>query len=302
MTWQARAINQLCRLTIRRAFARQSDPVATRRAINRLSRLGAWSPPLSLSQEGRIGGVSGLWISNQRQNDTVVLYFHGGAYLFGSPETHETMLAALAQRTRGWVFAPRYRLAPEHPFPAAFDDAVAAWDGLLARGYDPRDIVIGGDSAGGGLALALLSHLLNRGQSPAGLFAYSPWTDLTLSGASLVTNAAREHILAANRFTEVRRLILGGARPQDAADPRLSPIHASFPAPPPIQIHVAESEVLRDDSLRMRSRVPEAEIKLAGDLPHVWTLLHNLMPEARATLDETAAFIRSCAHQPSGEN
>lgn len=302
MSWQAKAINRVCRLTVRRVFSRQADPVSIRRTVDRLSRLGAWAPPLSLSQEGQIGDVSGLWISSQGHNDSVVLYFHGGAYLFGSPEIYAAMLAALARRTGGRVFAPRYRLAPEHPFPAAFDDAVAAWDGLLARGYDPRRIVIGGDSAGGGLALALLSHLLNRGQTPAGLFAYSPWTDLTLSGASLVTNAAREHMLAAHRFTEVRGNILGGAKPQDAADPRLSPIHASFPAPPRVQIHVAESEVLRDDSLRMRSRLPEAEIKLAGDLPHVWPMFHALMPEARATLDETAAFIRSCSGQSSGEN
>ena len=297
MSWRAKAMNRACRLTIRRVFSHWRDPVTARSGMERLSRTLFRAPPLSLIQSGRVGDVAGLWISSQPNNDAVVLYFHGGAYMFGSPTTHAEMLAALAKRAGCRVFAAQYRLAPEHAFPAAFDDAVAVWNGLLARGYEPRQIVIGGDSAGGGLALALMSHLLNSGQKPAGLFAFSPWTDLTLSGASLVTNAAREHMLAAHRFTEVRAHILGGAKPQDAADPRLSPIHASFPAPPPVQIHVAETEILRDDSLRMRSRLPEAEIKVSGDLAHVWPLFHNYLPEARVTLDETATFIQSCLAQ-----
>ena len=302
MSWQAQAINRLSRLTIRRTFAKGNDPQSIRKSLETMTRLFCRAPPLSLVQRGAVGDLPGLWISNQGRPDRVVLYFHGGAYIFGSPETHAAMLAALALRSGGHVFAPQYRLVPEHPFPAAFDDAVAAWDGLLALGYDPRNIVIGGDSAGGGLAIALLAHLLATGHKPAGLFAFSPWTDLTLSGASLVTNASREHILAAHRFTEVRAKILGGAMPQDAADPRLSPIHARFPSPPPVQIHVAESEILRDDSLRMRSRLPAAEIRLLGDLPHVWPLFHNTMPEARKTLDETAVFIRSCLSRSSDES
>lgn len=302
MSWRARAVNRTCRLTVRRALSTWRDPIKARQSLDFLAGLMVSAPPLTLAQPGNAGQIPGLWVQNQPHSDLVMLYFHGGAYMFGSPETHTAMLAALALRTGGRVFAPRYRLAPENPFPAAFDDAVAAWEGLLALGYDPRSIVIGGDSAGGGLALALLSHLLVEGQKPAGLFAFSPWTDLTLSGASLVTNAGREHMLAAHRFTEVRGHILGSAKPQDAADLRLSPIYASFPAPPPVQIHVADSEVLRDDSLRMRSRLPAAEIRLAGDLPHVWPLFHNFLPEARATLDETAAFIQSCLAQSSGES
>ncbi len=302
MTWQARAINRVCRLTIRRAFAGRGEPQSARKTLERLTALLFRPPPLSLVQPGAVGGLPGLWISCQPRTDAVVLYFHGGAYMFGSPKTHAAMLAGLAARSGGQVFAPQYRLAPEHAFPAAFDDAVAAWEGLLALGYDPRKIVIGGDSAGGGLALALLAHLLATGQNPAGLFAWSPWTDLTLSGASLVTNAAREHILAAHRFTEARATILGGAKPQDAADPRLSPFYASFPSPPPVRIYVAETEILRDDSLRMRSRLPDAEIRLLGDLPHVWPLFHTTMPEAREPLDETAAFIHSCLIQSSDES
>lgn len=283
-------------------MARSTTPEAARLRFARTARLLFRAPPYSVMLNGMVGGTSGLWISNRRRNDSVILYFHGGAYVVGSPETHAAMLAELARRTGGRVFAPRYRFAPENPFPAAFDDALTAWAGLRAKGYAPRDIVIGGDSAGGGLALALLSHLCRMGQQPAGLFAFSPWTDLTLSGASLVTNARREQMLPAHRMIEVRSLILGGARPTDADDPRLSPLHAAFPAPPPVLLHTAETEILRDDALRMRNRLPDAEIRTAGDLLHVWPILHNWLPEARSTLDMTARFVTNCLNRSSNEN
>jgi alpha/beta hydrolase fold. len=108
-------------------------------------------------------------------------------------------------------------------------------------------------------------------------------------------------VLPAHRLTEIRANILGGARPADADDPRLSPLHASFAGAPPVLIHAAETEILRDDALRMRGRLPGAEIRIAGDLPHVWPMLHGWLPEAEATLDHTARFIQSCL-QPAGGN
>lgn len=210
----------------------------------------------------------------------------------GAPETHAAMLAALARRAGLPAFLPRYRLAPEHPFPAAFDDACAIWDTLVAQGWQPGQIVLGGDSAGGGLALALMSHLCLRGQVPAGFYAFSPWTDLTLSGAAIRQNARRDQFLPVNRLDEVRDFVLAGTG--DPADPRISPLFANFPSPPPVLIHAAESEILRDDALRMMGPLAHADIRLAGDLPHVWPFFHNWLPEARATLSETARFIRSC--------
>lgn len=294
MTWQAQVIGWANRKLLRRVFAKTALPEPGRKRYARLSRWGSFLPPLSLIQPGNAGGVDGLWIQNQPRKEAVLLYFHGGAYVIGSPETHQSMLADLAARSGLRVFAPRYRLAPENPFPASIDDALAAWAGLLEQGHTPDQIILGGDSAGGGLALALLARLCANGQRPAGLVAFSPWTDVSLTGASLVTNAAREQILPAHRMTEVRALILGGARPGDANDPRLSPLYANFPGAPPVQIHVAESEILRDDALRMRNRLPHAEIRLAGDLPHVWPLFRPFLPEARATLQDTARFIEAC--------
>lgn len=223
--------------------------------------------------------------------DGVVLYFHGGAYLTGSPATHRAMLARLLQGSGLPALLPQYRLAPEHPFPAAFDDALASVAALRERGIPPERIVLGGDSAGGGLALALLSHLCRQGTPPAGLFAFSPWTDLTFSGPSATANASHDQYLPAERLTEVREMVLQGA---DPADPRISPLFAGFPDAPPVLLHVAETEMLRDDTLRMKAPLPQADIRLAGDLPHVWPIFHNYLPEARATLAETARFIRSC--------
>ncbi|MCB1388934.1 MAG: alpha/beta hydrolase fold domain-containing protein [Rhodobacteraceae bacterium] len=252
------------------------------------------TPPGTLALEATVGGVPGRWVSNRPTGAGTLLYLHGGAYLLGSSRTHTGLAAALALRTGARVFLPDYRLAPEHPFPAAFDDALAAYDGLVAQGNAPAEIVLGGDSAGGGLALALLGHLCRERRPPAGLFAFSPWTDLTFSGASLVTNASSDQVLPAHRLTETRAMILGGARPADADDPRLSPLHAGFPGAPPVLIHAAATEILRDDAQRMRGRLPEAEIRIAGDLPHVWPMLDGWLPEAAETLDHTARFIRSC--------
>ena len=294
MSWQARVIRLFSRDVIRPALARQRNDPATRAHFDRLARRFFRTPPGSLALDAEVGGIPGQWVSNRPRDTGILLYFHGGGYLMGSPRTHAALAAALARRTGARVFLPDYRLAPEHPFPAAFEDALAVYDGLLRIGHAPESIVIGGDSAGGGLALALLAHLCRQERAPAGLFTFSPWTDLTFSGASLVTNASREQVLPAHRLTEVRALILGGARPADADDPRLSPLHASFPGAPPVLILAAESEILRDDALRMRNRLPDAEIRIAGDLPHVWPMLHGWLPEADETLDQTARFIRAC--------
>lgn len=301
MSWQARLLAAVLRRTLRPMMARDQSPQQARRRMDALMTRTLRPPPYTLTLPAELG-VPGLWVSNRRTDDGIVLYFHGGGYFMGSSSTHMALAAMLARDSGARVFLPDYRLAPEHPFPAAFDDALAAFDALVARGHDPSRIVLGGDSAGGGLALALMSHLCQEGRPPAGLFAFSPWTDLTFSGASLVTNSRRDQMLPSNRLTEVRAHILGGSRPGEASDPRLSPLHAGFPNPPPVLIHVAETEILRDDALRMRSRLPDAEIRVAGDLPHVWPLFHTVLPEARATIAQTGAFIRSSLAPPSDGN
>lgn len=301
MSWQAGLVSALARRVLRPGLARRVDVARMRRRFERAVALFQRPAPMSLVLQGVAGGP-GLWVTNRPTEAGVILYFHGGAYVMGSAQSHAALASHIARRTGLRVFLPDYALAPEHPFPAAFLNALAAFEALVHQGHDPRRILLGGDSAGGGLALALLGHLCREGRPPAGLFTFSPWTDLTFSGASLVTNAARDLLLPAHRMTEIRAMILGGARPGEADDPRLSPLHATFPGAPPVQIHVAETEILRDDALRMRHRLPDAEIRLAGNLPHVWPFLHGWLPEADETLDQTAAFIRSCLPPASGES
>jgi epsilon-lactone hydrolase len=287
---RARLLRAILRLTLRPALTRVHDPKPTRRRFDRLARM-LFPPPRGVRVVEAGIGLPGLRLVPPGAGEGVILYLHGGAYLTGSARSHAGLAGALAAASGVQVVLPDYRLAPEDPAPAAFEDALAAWQALRAKGVAPGQIVLGGDSAGGGLALALLAHLCRQGERPAGAVAFSPWTDLTLSGASLRENATRDQYLPAHRMAEARDMVLGGLNP---ADPRISPLFARFPDPPPVLIHVGESEILRDDALRLAEVLPDADIRLAGDLPHVWPFLHAVLPEGGATLDATAAFIRHC--------
>ena len=298
MSLRARILRAVLRLTVRPALARARDPARERARFDRwASRL--CPPPRDVRLEETALGRPALRLDPPQAGEGVLLYFHGGAYLTGSPRTHAGLVGALARRARVAAVLPQYRLGPEDGAPAGFEDASAAWAALRAQGLEARQIVLGGDSAGGGLALALLSHLCRAGTPPAGAFAFSPWTDMTLSGASLQENADRDHYLPARRLDEVRDMVLQGF---DPADPHVSPLFADFPDAPPVLIHVAESEILRDDAVRMATVLPGAEIRLAGDLPHVWPFFYAVLPEALATLGETAAFIRRCLARASLTN
>jgi acetyl esterase/lipase len=223
----------------------------------------------------------------------LVLHFHGGGYVAGSARTHLGMLARLSAATGVPVDAPDYRLAGEAPAPAAFEDALAVWDALMREGWSPGRIVLGGDSAGGGIALALLARLCARGTPPAGLCAFSPWVDLTLSGASLAANAAADPLLPAGRIGDLVEAILGGL---PAIDPRISPLFATFPAAPPVLLQAGRTEILRDDTLRIAERLRadggEVRLRLWPDTPHVVQIFGDWLPEARQARTEAAAFVR----------
>ncbi len=222
----------------------------------------------------------------------VMLYFHGGAYIFGAPRTHQAMLGTLSALSGWQAILPRYRLAPEHPFPAALDDAVAAYKALRAR---HETIVVGGDSAGGGLALALLGEILAQGlPRPAGLFGFSSLTDLTYSGDSVTRNAEADVLLPLGRAAEQVEMYLQGA---DPTDPRASPLFADFTGAPPVWLCAGTTEALLDDTRRMTERMRAQGVtvteRIALDLPHVWPLFHNVLPEARRTLRDVAGWINS---------
>lgn len=221
----------------------------------------------------------------------IVLYLHGGAYFAGSTETHKGLMGRLSRLSRVEVAAPDYRLLQVAPFPAAFDDCLTAWN-HLRQGREPGEIIIAGDSAGGGLALALLAHVLAQGERPAGVVALSPWTDLTLSGATL--GSGREVLLPVERMAEVAAEYLAGA---EARDVRASPLFATFVEPPPVMIQVGGREALRDDSERMaqvlRMAGGEVVLEVWDDCPHVWQIFDGWVPEARAALRRVAHFVQT---------
>ncbi|MBB4175225.1 alpha/beta hydrolase [Sulfitobacter noctilucicola] len=228
------------------------------------------------------------------RDDAVLLYIHGGGFVFGSPKTHAAMVATLGRSLGLRAVLPRYRLAPETPFPGAFDDVRAAWDGLLQSGVSPSRIVIGGDSAGGALVLSLLAQLLaDKAALPAGVFCFSPLTDLSYSGESFTKNAAIDAVLPAERAHAMAELYMSG---HSAADPKASPIEGRFEGAPPVWITAGDTEILCDDSRRMVQLLKNAGVKTTfveeRDLPHVWPIFHNILPEARQTLDSLAVWIR----------
>jgi len=297
MSLRLRLLAACLRVAARPVVAHVSDPPRMRRAFRRGARLIFRAPPnalcLPLNYHAATGPAPALMVACGRPHPRrIILYFHGGAYLCGGPETHAALAARIARLTQLRVFLPAYALAPEHPAPAAFEDARAAWAHLLAAGHRPRDIVLAGDSAGGGLALALLARLCAEGTPPRACIAFSPFTDADFAGDSLRENAARDALLPARRAPQLRDMIRGAC---DPADPRLSPLHAEFPGCPPLLMQVSDAEILRDDTLRLAEKLRRAgapvRVGMWHGAPHVWQLFDGYVPEARAALAQAAAFV-----------
>jgi len=223
----------------------------------------------------------------------VILYLHGGAYLAGSPRTHRHLGAWLAGAAEARALIPDYRLAPEHPFPAALEDALAAHRHLIGAGHEGARVALAGDSAGGGLAFALMLRIAAEGlPRPACVVAFSPWTDLTLTRPSLRRNARRDAMLPVGRFREVVELYLQGA---PAEDPLASPALGSYESPPPAMVAASKSEVLRDDAMaiaeRLRAAGGDVTLELWRDMPHAWPLFAGLVREADETVARAGRFI-----------
>lgn len=293
MSLRLSALNQLLRWVERPYMEQETDVVRARARLDRNAQLLPIRRGTRFHRAG-LGGVPAIRIAGRDDGDgPVLLWLHGGAYCIGSPDSHLRLVAELAARIGGSAVLPAYRLAPEHPFPAAPDDALAAYEALLAE--EPGPIVLGGDSAGGGLAFALLHRILAKGlPTPCCVVVFSPWTDLTLSGESLVTLEAQDPLLPAGRLSEVRDLYLAG---QDAADPLASPRFGRFAGAPPALIQVGANEILRDDAVAMAARLEAdavpVELDLWPDVPHVWQFYAGLLPEADEALADAAAFIQA---------
>jgi acetyl esterase/lipase len=240
------------------------------------------------------GGVPAEWVAaGGVRPGRVLLYFHGGAYQIGSPATLRHLVALLSGVTRARALSVDYRLAPEHPFPAAVEDALAAYRWLLASGTDPALIAVAGDSAGGGLALAALLALRDAGEPmPAAAVALSPWTDLALTGDSLRTRAAVDVMIKPEGMRETAALYLAGADPRH---PYASPLYADLRGLPPLLIHVGDAEVILDDSTRLAARASEAGVEVSleiwDEMPHVFPAFAGLLPEADQAIERIGTWL-----------
>lgn len=219
-----------------------------------------------------------------------ILYLHGGAYMAGSATSHGGLAASLAAAANMTVMLPDYRLAPEHPFPAALDDARTAYLELTAAGMT---LSLAGDSAGGGLALALAMDLRDRGDPlPDSLALVSPWTDMTLSGASITARADIDPMVTADAL---RAAIASYAAGLPCDDPRLSPLFADLAGLPPMLIQVGERERLRDDAVRLATRAHDAGViadyREWPGMVHVWHLFGSHIPEGKLAIEEMAVHI-----------
>ncbi len=241
------------------------------------------------------GGVDAEWVRLPKSDKSKVLvYLHGGAYFFGSPDTHRNLVWRLAAKAGCRVLCVNYRLAPEHPYPAAVEDAYAVYNWLLAQGFDPGSIAMAGDSAGGGLTFATLAKLRDEGVPlPSCAVGLSPWTDLAVTGPSLRTNARRDPMFDPGAIPRAVDLYLQGADPYD---PYASPLYADPTGMPPTLIQVGSTEILLDDSRRLAHNFREAgvdvKLRVYQGVPHVWQVLTPLIPEARSAVNEIGVFLK----------
>ena len=247
-------------------------------------------------QAATVGGIAGFWCRPENAKPGArVLFLHGGGYVLGSAHAFTPLAGQLAARAGADTFVPNYRLAPEHPFPAAIDDALGAYRGLVAQRAER--IVLAGDSAGGGLALSLLSILAadesKETPSPRGAAVLSPWTDLALTGASLATRAEADPIFTRDVLRSLADAYLSG---HDPVDPKASPLYARLGGLPPIRIDVGDDEILLDDSVRFadRARSAGADVTLSIwlGMPHVFQSSLGRYRAAEHSLDAVGAFLR----------
>ncbi|SDK00807.1 alpha/beta hydrolase [Streptomyces indicus] len=229
-----------------------------------------------------------------------LLYLHGGGYVIGSPDTHTGLAGELAARAGLRTTSVDYRLAPEHPFPAAVDDGLAAYRDLLTAGVDPREIVVAGDSAGGGLSIATLLAAREAGlPQPAAAVVFSPWVDLTLSGASMRTKEAADPIFTQADVRAYADLYVGAG---DRSHPLASPVFADLSGLPPLLVQVGANEVLLDDAVRLAARAGAADVEttleIGPGLPHVYQTHHGRLDEADTALDRAAHFLTAHLNAP----
>jgi acetyl esterase/lipase len=291
---RARLTRALLRLRMR--LRKRDAPMSERRA--RLDRLGgAISGADGIDVDGEeVGGLYAEWlVPPDAAADEVILYLHGGAYTAGSCASHRNAVSHIARAAGIRVFMPEYRLAPEHPFPAALEDGLAAYRWLLDRGKPARKVILAGDSAGGGLALAVMVAARDEGLPLPGAAALiSAWTDLAATGDSLKSRNNKDPWFDADEIGPMAR---NYHQDTDPRHPLVSPLYASLEGLPPLMLQVGDHEILLDDSTRLAEKAREAGVDVTlrvwPGMWHVWHFFVGRMPEAKQAILEMAAFLEA---------
>lgn len=294
LSLQARVLEVYFRL--QHAFAPRTKETDLQKERVELDKLGAmFKLPKGVAVEkASADGVPAEWlIPAGIREGRVVLYLHGGSYTCGSCNSHRSLVANIAVASKARALLLDYRLAPEHPHPAAVEDAVAAYKWLIKDGIEPKHIAIAGDSAGGGLAVALLISLRDKNvPPPAACVCLSPWTDLAFTGETWKSKAKADLIIFDYKEHAFAKMYMGEL---DAKTPLISPLYADLKGLPPLLVQVGLDEVLLADSTRLAERAKQAGVDVVLDewprMQHVWQFAASFMPESRRAVKQIGEFI-----------
>jgi epsilon-lactone hydrolase len=292
MSIRASLLTLFMRLTIKKQMATLDDPVAFRK---RPGGFGGKTPESVKSTPVDAGGVPAEWVEwPGAPEDSAILYFHGGGYVFGDPDSHRDIAWRLGREAGSKVLVVDYRLAPENRFPAALDDATLSYRWLLEQGIAPDRIAVAGDSAGGGLAVALMVNLKNFGVAlPKAAVLMSPWVDLAMTGSSMSGNARSDAMLSPEALSIFASYYLGDTNPKA---PLASPLFADLAGLPPTLVLVGSTEVLLSDSETLVEKINatggNARLSVWPKMPHVFPILAAIIPEGKKAVLDMAEFLR----------
>ncbi|MBX7227358.1 MAG: alpha/beta hydrolase [Chitinophagales bacterium] len=291
-SFQSATLNFIIKSLRSTLFIHKTETLTHRQSFERISHIIKF-PRFVERKDEQIAGLDGAWFLPKRSNDNkTILYFHGGGFCVGSHNTHRALIARIARASGHPAYGVNYRKAPENPFPAALDDAYAVYMELLNRGV--KNIIVAGDSAGGGLCLSLMLKLRNEKKTmPIAAMLISPWTDLSMTGETIRTKANVDPLIEPSLLYVFANKYIGE---YEATNPFISPLFADLDNFPPIYIQVGGNEVLLDDSLRLAKKLKEHNVPVKIDvypgMMHVFHWMAGIVPEAHGAIDKIGMFIK----------
>jgi monoterpene epsilon-lactone hydrolase len=294
MSWQARFLRETTSWYLGLVDVQDVDVQSTRKRLDFFAGMVPIASGVGVRKE-TIAGLKSEWLTpDGAPDDKLLLYWHGGAYIMGSCASHRPCVSHIVHEAGITALVPEYRLAPEYPFPAAVEDSVNLYRALLAQGYEPQNIAVAGDSAGGGLSVAMLLSLRDAGDPlPAAVGLLSPWLDLSGQGESMSTRAEKDPWFNPEDLPHVTRYYCAD---DELNNPLVSPVYDDGAGLPPTLIQVGDDEILLSDSERFAEKVRAAggriEIDVWPGMWHVWQMFIGLMPESRDAVEKLGAFIR----------